>query len=93
MIKTMSEVKEQPKQAANGTLNEEKSQQTAAITAGKPVMVEADTRSEASAKIAVLRKQAAEAGLKETAGGFIEFCKKDYLDKGKFCATVTFEKP
>ena len=93
MIKTMSDVKEQAKPVVNGSLIDDKSQQATTIVAGKPVKVEAGTRAEASERGADLRKQAANAGLVESAGGFIEYCKKDYLDKGKFCTTVTFDKP
>ena len=73
-------------------MNKTKDNASATIETGKPIKIEADTRADAAAQIADLRKQAAEAGLTEAAGGFIEYCKRDYLDKGRFCATVTFNK-
>ena len=63
-----------------------------AIEAGKAITITADSREEATEQLNELRKQAEEAGLVQDAGGFIEYCKQDYLDKGKFCATVTFNK-
>jgi len=57
------------------------------IKAGEPIKVEADSRVEITAKLNELRKQAQDAGLVQTAGGFI------LHNEGVFFANITFNNP
>jgi hypothetical protein len=58
------------------------------IKAGEPIKVEGSSRVEVTAKLNELRKQAQEAGLKQTAGGFIQHNEGVF-----FFANITFNKP
>ena len=62
------------------------------IESGKPIEIKADSREEAIQKLSELRKQAETDGLAPSEGGFIQFIKKDYLDKGMFTSVITFIK-
>ena len=62
------------------------------IVVGKEITIEAETRAEAKAKLSELHSKAKAEGLKATEGGFIQFEQKNYLDPGKFIATITFNK-
>ena len=62
------------------------------IESGKPIEIKATSREEATQKLSELRKQAETEGLTPSDGGFIQFIKKDYLDKGMFTSVITFVK-
>lgn len=57
------------------------------IKAGETIKVEAGSRVEITSKLNDLRKQAHEAGLIQTAGGYIQY------EEGIFFSNITFNNP
>ena len=73
-------------------MNKKNDAPTIVIESGKPIEIKATSRDEAAMKLSELRKQAETDGLAPSEGGFIQFIKKDYLDKGMFTSVITFVK-
>ena len=73
-------------------MNKKNDAPTIVIESGKPIEIKATSRPEAAKKLSELRKQVEADGLAPSEGGFIQFIKKDYLDKGMFTSVITFVK-